>query len=223
MKRITNFITLLALLISFNSNALIIKAEETEGKFLKVDETERGYQVKTCDLMMDSMKCEPLFGEDVYFSRADLDSVSSQNYRNSLYAVVGDVGAVVAGFVIGSYVGLGVGMYILAYDGAALACGAFLTGTVPGVITGAAAGAAFDALDPFIHRDLGIAFDAAIETADESDLDDVDSHYVQDELAIVIEDINYNQLEDKFIGQLRSKIKVEGKEKSRFFPWTNLF
>jgi len=224
LNRLTKLIAVLSLLLSLSSHALIIKAEETEGRFLKINETDNGYQVKTCELMLDTLKCDPLFGENVYFSRADLDGVSSQNYRNSLYAVAGDVGAVVAGFVVWTYVGLGVGMYLLAYDGAALACGAFLTGTVPGVITGAAAGAAFDALDPFVHRDLGIAFDAAIETADESDLEDVDSHYVQDELAIVIEDINYTQLEDKFIGQLKSKITASSENgESRFFPWINLF
>lgn len=179
------------------AQAVVIQAEESPGQFIRSTETAAGYKFSQCQVIQDREKCYPIFNGTT-FSRAELNDLSDRNARYSIYAVAGDGAAIVGGFVVGLYAGLA----FLSYNGAALAAGAFLYGGVPGGTAGVASTFAFDDLDPFVHRDTSIAYDAIIGTADEDDLEDVDSYVLNNEIAVVIEDISFEQLEDKLKGQL---------------------
>lgn len=211
MKKILS--VLVSCLIFANAHAVIIKAEDTSNQFIRATEQADGYVFTQCKVVQDNEECSPLFN-GVKFSRSELNDLSDQNARYALYAAVGDGAAIVGGFVVGLYAGLA----FLSYNGAALAAGAFLYGGVPGAATGIAADFAFDDLDPFVHRDTSIAYDAIIGVADSGDLEDVDSFEINDELVVVIEDINFDQLKDKVQGQLADlrdlEINEDDKENS---------
>lgn len=195
MKKLLSIIV--SCLIMAQAQAVVIQAEESPGQFIRATETVAGYTFEQCQVIQDSEKCYPIFNGTT-FSRSELDDLSDRNARYAIYAVAGDGAAIVGGFVVGLYAGLA----FLSYNGAALAAGAFLYGGVPAGTAGAASTIAFDNLDPFVHRDTSIAYDAIIGTADEDDLEDVDSYVLDNELAVVIEDINFRQLEKKIKGQL---------------------
>lgn len=213
MKKFMKLSIIAISFMSLSANALIIKAEESEGQFLRITEQRKGFYFEKCNLFLEKLNCSPLIGEDTFFTKAELNALSKSNYRNSLYAVGGDIAAIAGGIILGSYAGLGIGMYLLSYHGAALACGAFLTGTIPGAVTGIAADIAFDNLDPFVHRDIAITYEAILDTASRGDLDDVDASFINDELSVVVEDLNFEQLEEKFSDQLSDVVKKKSKSR----------
>lgn len=195
MKRMIPLV--MGILMTLNANAIMILGEETPGKFLRATEVLDGYKFETCRIVEDTADCKPIFNGTT-FTRSELDDLSDRNARYALYAAGGDVVAVVGGFFAGLYVGV----TVLAYDGAALAAASFLYGGTTGTALGTTATIALDNLDPFVHRDTSIAYEAIIGTADEGDLEDVDAFNVEGDLALVIEDITFTQLEDKFKSQL---------------------
>jgi len=184
-------------LMMANANAVIIQAEESPGKFIRAKEVISGYTFETCKVLGNSEQCSPMYNGTV-FQRSELNDLSDRNARYALYAVAGDTAAVVGGFFAGMYAGL----FVLAYDGAALAAASFLYGGTTGLAAGTTATFALDDLDPFVHRDTSIAYDAIIGVADEGDLEDVDSFTLNGELALIVEDLNFRQLENKLRGQL---------------------
>lgn len=182
-----------------------IKAEDTNARYIKVSETDnRDYFFEECS----SLTCTPLFDELQTFTAREIDSLIHRNRRQIAYAAAGDVVLIAASIAIGWIVAAKAGVYVYAAKGFSLegvgAASAAIYGTPSG---GAVAGTTvtlIDNLDPFIHRDVSIAFKNILNIASEKDLRAVDSEDYEDGTLVVIEDLNYAQLKEKIVSQLGS-------------------
>jgi len=206
----------LALVLCFNSYGTIIVGEEEKTKFLKVDQVGENYQFSECMGSYSNPVCEPLFDGNITFTRWDIKEMAEEKYEDALLAGAADVGIIIGAAIGGLLLGAKATVLwattsttAISLDGGVAAAGGFLV-SVGTTTTAGIAEVAFDALDPFVHRDAAIAASAIVDDADEGDLDDVDAEVVNGEKVVFIEDVKYSQVRDTFKGMLEDIIEDKG-------------
>lgn len=196
------------LLSQINQAATFIQGEETPYKYIKATEIVNDrYLFEECYGNSRDLKCRNLFSDYRTFARSDIKKMADMNGRQAIYAAGADVAILAVsaylGLIIGAkataayYIGTGVSL-----DGGVAAVGGFLYGAPSGTAVGTTLAAGLDELDPFVHRDMSIALEQVIGVADSDDLDDVEARQIDEGMIVEIEDINFDQLKDKIIGQL---------------------
>lgn len=187
----------------------LITAEETAYKYIRAIEVSNGqYQFTECYGELEGMKCSEIEGLKRTYSTREIKKLANMNTRHAYYATGSGVALVAAslyfGLILGAkasaayYVGAGASL-----DGGVAAAGGAVFGLPAGAATGGAITSAVDELDPFVHRDMSIAYEVVIDIADESNLEDVEAIVGDDYVIVEIEDINFNQLKNKIISQLK--------------------
>lgn len=188
-----------------------IQAENTAGKYIRANEVQTGeYSFEECvepKKKSDALKCSPLFADKRTFRRYQLREVVEKNERNMYAAAAADVAIVAASLFVGWILAAkaSAAYYVAAgysLDGGVAAAGGAIVGTPAGSAFAATVTVAVDELDPFVHRDMSIALEQAMDEASRGDLDDVEAEKYRDGTLVVIEDIDYKQLKKKIIAQL---------------------
>lgn len=187
----------------------IIRAEDTPRKYIKAEEIEKNqFRFSECSGDIESLQCEELEGITRTYSRKEIKKLADMNERYAYYAAGADVVIGVAslyfGLIIGAkataayYAGAGISL-----DGGVAAVGGTLYGVPSGAAVGTGITVALDALDPFVHRDMSIAYEEIIGVASDSNLEDVEAVEVEGNIMLEIEDIEFEQLKSKIIDQLQ--------------------
>ncbi len=213
MKKLS--IIFLISIISFNSYGVLIQAEDSPMHFIKIENLKFStkYKVETCKYskMLDKLNCEPMFEKNQYITRTDLKKLANQNLRNAGLALVADFAVPAVLAYIGGMAGLGLGVILYGSEGAAVAAIGFLGG-VSGLSLGAGLNFYLAELDPFMHRDISIAYEAAGDMT--NNLDDVDAYELNNNTVVVIEDISFEKLTKKLQSQISKKLKTYSNTKT---------
>ena len=211
---------LLSLLVSFQVQAVLVKAEFTHDRFIKIEQISQShkYKIETCEYM-EIMKCYPLFENDTFITQQALNELSSKNYLYSGLALASDIAIPALLIYFGSISALGVVVHLsrtgalITGHGAANAGYAAAFGTAPTTILSAGLVYNLDELDPFMHRDMSLAYNAATEMVNQDDLDDLDAYQLNKDTVVIIEGIDFKKLTSKIKSQIGPKIIKDKQEK----------
>ena len=189
-------------LSTIDSHALIIKGEESNYHFVKIEENQGRYIFSECHGDFDAFSCEPFFPEGESFSKSEIDFMAKDKKAHSIFAGFADVAIIVVAVRF---------LPVLAANAEinwALRAGYSLDGGV-GAASGAIAGLTvtpvlssttmiFDILDPFVHRDLALSLEASIDEADLGELDDIETQDLKLDRVVTIEDVTSEQVVNSF-------------------------
>ena len=189
--------TLLSLAFCLNASALVIKGEESSDHFVIAERLNQDFYFLECKGSYQDYICDSFYEVPVTFSNNDIKMMASDKMVDAYLAVLADVGVVAAAVAFpfiaaklevayfSGVLGLsseGVGA-ISAYAGA----GAGAVGAPTSMIS-------FDALDPFVHRDLSLSLSAIINEVDFGELDDIDGKETELGLEVTVEDVRTSQI-----------------------------
>lgn len=208
-KTITQCLIATILLGQATTADTLIRAEDTEGKYIKAVELEnKRYQFFECiESTNGQLECSPFFNENKSFSKQDIYDLSRQNRRNAMIAGAADVGIIALSLYLGM---IGASYATASYytaagaslDGGVAAVGGFFFGVPTGAATASSVTIAASDLDPFMHRDISLAMKEVIGIADKGDLDDIEAEMNDYGTVVEIEDIDYDRLAHKLRAQL---------------------
>lgn len=200
-------LALCALSFTLNSHALIIQGEESYEHFLQVKAEGDRYAFYDCAGPFDNFVCKNFYSDEATFSKTDIEKMAKKKKTHMYLAVGADIALLIAAIrapVLGAKLeqawavsagyNLEGGVGVVSFVGTGL----FVS---PAIVS---TGAIFDALDPFVHRDLSLSLDAIIGNADFGDLDDIEAQDLSFDRLVTIEDVTTDQVKESFMKMLDS-------------------
>ena len=202
-------LALCALSFTLNSHALIIQGEESYDHFLQVKANASGdqYSFYECTGPFDNFVCTNFYSDEATFSKAEIEKMAKKKKTHMYLAVGADIAILIAAirapilgakleqaWAVNAGYNLEGGVGVVSFIGTGL----FVS---PAIVS---TGAIFDALDPFVHRDLSLSLDAIVGNADFGDLDDIEARDLSFDRLVTIEDVTTDQVKESFMKMLDS-------------------
>lgn len=199
-----NIFIVFILLFSQLTQAVVIKGEDSSDHFIVTEELNGKYTFLECYGSLDNyveQRCSSVFATPQFFSKEEIESMAFKKGLHALGAAGADIGIAVASvFFAVAAAKVEIAWAISAGYSLEGGVGAvsFIIGGAASTTTATTSMIVVDALDPFVHRDLGLALDSVIGEADYGDLDDLDAYMSKTGQVVQVEDVLTSQIVESF-------------------------